>query len=359
MSPEVVKLSPAVIYPAQSMLTLISRAWNLLRTNLKSTLLLMAAPTVVFTVLHLMISVLSSQTVLTPASGAVLALDILLLIGCAVLAFPSYFFWVFSCCAISRLHYSAIVDDTPLTIRECWQYIRTIWGSLTLLIVILSIVAGGLVLVSLIVFYLGLILSVVAIAGLGVAATNFHHLLPGVMTLFFVLVWGFVVLTVMIGLVSFQGLVFIFPLLAVSTGDDPATTWWQHLKHAYALLFGNVLRVIPFTLILFLFSWVIISVLMSPAWIWSIIELTRLGINQQYHIPLYIQTVLNLWSSMANLLVIPFQISAMTLFWYDCLVRKEGLDLKLWFNRILRSQGKPPEAFPGLMHHRLVSGQSG
>ena len=85
------------------------------------------------------------------------------------------------------------------------------------------------------------------------------------------------------------------------------------------------------------------AVLMSPVWIWSILELTRLGINQQDRIPLHVQTVLNIWSSLANLLVLPFHISALTLFWYDCLVRKEGLDLKLWFSRILQQQGKKPE----------------
>jgi hypothetical protein len=354
---EVVDASPAVIYPAQGILTLISRAWNLLRTNLKSSIILMAMPTLLFTVLHLMISVLSSQTFLTPTSGATLALDILLAIGCAVLAFPCYFFWIFSCCAICRLHYSAITSDTPLSIRECWQYIRKIWMSLTLQIIILSIILGILIVISFIVFYLGIILSVVAIAGLGLAATNFHNMLPGIMTLFFLLIWGFVVLAIIIALVSFQGLLFIFPLISVSTSNEPGLPWWHHMKHAYTLLFKNTLRVIPFTIVLFLFSWIIISVLMSPVWIWTVIELTRLGINQQHHIPLHIQTILNLWSSLANLLVIPFQISAMTLFWYDCLVRTEGLDLEIWFNRILRSQGKPPEAFPGIIDHRpLVSG---
>lgn len=351
-----VDASPSVIYPAQSILTLVSRAWNLLKANLKSSLIIMAAPTVLLTVLHVLISLLASQTFLTPTSGAMLTLDILLALGSAILAFPCYFFWIFSCCAICRLQYSAIVGESPLTIRQCWQYIRKIWMPLTLLVIVLSVILGALVVLSLIIFYLGIILSVVAMVSLGVAAANFHNIWPGIMTLFFLLIWGFVVLTVMISLVSFQGLLFVLPLVSISSDMETERSWWNHLKHAYKVLFENALRVIPFTMTLFLFSWIIIFVLMSPAWIWTIMELTRLGINQQHHIPLHIQTVLNLWSNLTNLLVIPFQISAMTLFWYDCLVRKEGLDLKIWFNRLIQRQGKRPEVFWGMVDDRPVSG---
>jgi hypothetical protein len=337
--------APVIIYPAQSLMSLLSRAWNLLRTNLKSSLLLMMGPTILITAFHLLVSLLSSQTFLTPTSAAGLTFTLLIVLACILLALPCFFFWIFSCCALSRLYYSAIVSEAPITIRACWHYLQKIWLPLTLLIVALSVILFIFIIVNFLILYLGILLSVLVLTGLGLATGNFQHLGPGVTIIFFLLIWGFVVLAATISMISFQGFFFAFPLLAISTATNIKTTWWQHLSKSYKLLFENIHRIIPFAMILFFFSWILLGVLMSPAWIWSILELARLGINQQDHIPMHIQTVVNIWSSLANLLVLPFHISALTLFWYDCLVRKEGLDLKIWFNRILRRQGKNPDEY--------------
>lgn len=337
--------SPSVIYPAQGIMLLISHAWNLLRANLKSSILIILAPTLLFTLFHLLVGLLSGQTFLTSTTVSALTQDLLVGAVLILLAIPCFGLWIFSCCTLSRLYYSAITQEQPLSVKACWQYTLKRWFPTLGVTITLSISLLVMLALDFFILFIGLSLSFFILGALAVSTGNFQHIGSQVMMFLFLLVWGFVVLTFTIGMASFQGFFFTFPLLALSTGPSAPGSIWPRLKEAYRLLFKNLIRLTLFGVVLFCFSGALSVVLMSPAWIWAVLEMARLGLSQQHYIPLHVQSVLNIYSSLASLLMLPFHISALTLLWYDCQVRQEGLDLRIWFNRILERQNRQPEPF--------------
>jgi len=334
-----------VIYPAQGILNLISRAWNLLVINLKNSLLVVLVPTLLLMVFHLLIASLSSRTFLTPTTGSALASEQLTAILGAAIAIPAFFLWVLSCCTLSRFYYSAITQPTPLSLRECWQYTSKNWLPLCGLALLLSFCTIVMIAADFVILVLGITLSTMVIGAISLSSGGMQAMGSGIMMFFFLLAIGFVILSLMIGLATFQGFFFTFPLLAVSTAPRLNTAWTSAILQAYRLLLRHLSRLIPFALALFCFSAVLTTVLLSPVWVWAALEMTRLGLNQQHYIPMHIQSVINIASSMANLLILPFHISAVTLLWYDCQVRSEGLDLKIWFNDLLGRHEKQPTDF--------------
>jgi hypothetical protein len=341
----ILSLSSVPIYPAQGILTLISQAWNLLKINLKSSLLIVSGPALLLTLLHFLISTLSSQNFLTPATGDTLTMKLLVAILVVLLAIPSFCIWIFSACALSRLYYSGIIHSKSFTPKECWLYIRKAWPILSLLIIVLSIMLVVMLVLDFLVLFLSISLSALVIGALSISSGSLSTMGPGLMLFFFLMVLGFLVLAFTIGLGTFQGFFFMFPLIAIATDMSHPILWKKKLKEAYLLLFKNFPRLIVFALALFCFSAVLTTVLLSPVWLWAILEMTRLGISQQHYIPLHIQSVLNISSSLANLVILPFHMSALTLLWYDCQVRSEGLDLLIWFNNLICRYGKHPSTF--------------
>jgi hypothetical protein len=340
-------VKPIVIYPAQSIMTLLSRAWNLFRSNFKSSILIILPSVLMTTVIHLISSLLSSSTFLTPTTPLSLGLKLVVLGITLVLMIPNFFVGIFTCSALSRFYYSAILGETPLGVKACWSYVLKHWLKFTLLAVALGSIFTVLIVINILILYLGIFLSVAVMTALGVSVSHFasNVLAPGIMLVLFLLIWGFTILAVVISMMAFQVFFFAFPMLAFATAPTGQVRWWPLIHHAYQLLFENITRLILFSVALFFLSLAMVSVIMSPAWIWTAMEFARLGLSQQYHIPMHIQAVLNIWGSLGNLIIIPFNVSALTLLWYDCLVRKEGLDLKLWFNHLIRRQGHTPEAF--------------
>lgn len=348
-------LASEVIYPAQSLMTLISRAWNLLRVNFKSSLLIMLGPILLLSVMNLLTGILSGGTFLTSASPVSLGLQGLVALLFLVLIIPCFFLWVFSSCALSRLYFSAIVSSQPLSVRSCWRYVAKHWRAFSAFSIVLGLILVILTVVNLIILYLGILLSVFLISGLTASAVHFsQNPLAGVILILFLLVWGFVVLMAVISLVTFQSFCFAFPLLALSTAPQDGDSWLRLIGRCYRLLFQHSPRLILFSLALFCFSFVMMSVLMVPVWTWAIMEFTRLGISHQHHLPMYIQAVLNVWGSLVNLILFPFHISAVTFIWYDCQVRSEGLDLRLWLSHILRRRGRQPEELGILVEPQAV-----
>ncbi|MCE3234748.1 MAG: hypothetical protein K0Q50_928 [Vampirovibrio sp.] len=343
---------PTTIYPAQSIMQIISHAWNLLRANLKSSLLIILGPTLLFAVFNLLVGLLSEHDFLTPTSAPVLTQRLLTGLLLLLMGIPCFFFWIFSCCALSRFYYSAIVQEQPISMKACWQYVLRRWVSISLAVIALSLSMLVLAIVDFVVLFIGLSLAFLILGNLTFSALGAISLGPQIMMLFFLLVFGFIILSVSIGLISFQGFFFTLPLIAISTAQNSDISVWTIFRQAYRFLFRNLVRLTAFGLTLFFFSSVITTVLMSPLWIWAVMEMTRLGVSQQHSIPLHVQSIMNIYSSLTGLLILPFHISALTLLWYDCQVRQEGLDLKIWFRRLLCNKRKDVPDFPPEMEYQ-------
>lgn len=329
-----------VIYPAQNVLTLLSRAWNLFRSHFKVSILMMLPPLLLLTVAHLLTSLISSQTFLTPTSFQALSFQLLAALISVCMLVPYFFVWVLSSCALSRYYFSAIVSETPLSMKDCWRYIGKNWLSYLGITLGLGGISVGLTVANLILLGIGVFISFMILGGLSVLLPHGgNNFLPGVMVLMFLLIWGFTILTTVVSMMTFQGFSFSFPLLAFSTAPQTPTAVWPLIQKSFKLLIDQFPRLLLFAIAVFFLSMIMMAVMMGPAGFWVIVELSRLGVNQQHYLPLHVQIVLNLWSCLANLIMYPFHVSAVTLLWYDCLVRKEGLDLKLWLNQLIHRQG--------------------
>lgn len=335
--------SPVVIYPAQSVTTLISRAWNVVKLNWKSSLLIMLGPTLLYTLLAILLSLATSQTFLTPAPGSQLILKLVTALLSVIIGILGYFYSGLANCALVRLYYSAIVQEQPLSAKACGAFILRNWAPLVGLMCLVIVPIIVFIVIDFLIISLGVLMGTAALGVLGSYAVIAQSVLKGIMVVFFMLLWGCVVLTVSISLISFEGFFLVFPFMALSTApSDQPLAWPRRIGAAYRLLLNNMPRAILFALALFGFGLVMSSVLNVPAFLWMWLEMTRLGLSQQHHAPLHVNIILNLWSSATHLILTPFYISAVTLFWYDCQVRKEGLDLRLWFENLVRRRNHRP-----------------
>lgn len=341
--------SALIIYQSQGPLTLLSRAWNLLRANLKKCLLIMALPTLMNTVFHVLLSLLSNKSFLTSATATDFVWRILLLGGAMLFSIPTLITWLVSCCLLCRFFYLSLLCDEAPSIRDCLRYLGKIWLPLTGLIMLLGLMVLGLIMLNFIVFYLGLMLVGVTVVAMGATGAAADAILPKLMMVAFVLVIGFVAFVLLISLGALEGFLFSFPVTSLLTAQEGGKkSVWRHIGDSYKLLFRYFPGVVTFSIGLLLLSWTMMGVMAAPAYLWMIIEMTRTGFDSHHTIPLYAQTILNIWSSLTNLVMMPFLISAMTLFWYDCQVRGQGLDIRLWLDKIRnRGGGQPsPETVP-------------
>jgi hypothetical protein len=324
-----------LIYQAQGILSLISRAWNLLRLNLRNSLILMLAPTLLLMFFSILIAIPASQTFLTPTLLHQLAISILLGLLAVGAGLAYFILWGFSCSALIRLYYSAIVNSEPISLKEALLFVKQVWPRLLGLMGLFVAGVFGFAVLDFLILFLGILMSTAAFAVLGSLVHVGNNPILAAMIIFFLLLWGFLVLVLLVGLMSFEGFFLMFPFIAVSTEPDPTSrSWFRSVLNSYKLVFANMPRLVLFSIALFFFSLTLSLVLNAPAFLWAFLEMTRLGVSKQHYLPMYIHVVMNLWQNLVHLLLTPFYLSAVTLFWYDCRVRKEGLDLQLWLEQL-------------------------
>lgn len=339
-------MTAPVIYPAQGNITLLSRAWNLFRLNLKKCVLVLLPSVLLSTLIHLLSIQLAGGKVLTQVTMTELMQKLKLSLAIVGLSIPNCFLWVFCSCVISRYLYTAIIGNQPLPLKHCVRFVLKKWLVLGLLTLVLGLVFVVMLFITMVLFYLGIIFSGFLLAYIGTRL--FHSVntaVSAVTAIVVLLVWGFTMLSLMALLISFQTFLFVFPLMAIANAPDEQIPWWPLIRNSYRVVFANAPRLMGFALAQFFLALVIAAVIQSPVLIWAGIEYSRLGMSTPFTVPLHVQTVLNLWSTLASFVLMPFHISAFTLLWYDCQVRKEGLDLVLWFNSILQRQGRDPQTF--------------
>lgn len=323
------------IYQAQGILTLLSRAWNLLKLNLGDSLKIVAAPTLLSLVIQLLFTFISSGNFLTPVSAQTLGLKILFFVLASLLLIPLLILWSFSYCLLARYYYMSIIQEKPPTLNDCLRQIIRIGWPLAVLIVVSGLLIIGISVLVAIVIYVGFIL----IGFIGAVAAASHVMASQIMMMAFIVLLGFLALIVTIALLSVQAFLFSFPVLAlintpVESRGKLKISWRILLGQAYKLLFKNFFRVICFTVGLMIFNWILMGVLMVPASTWIAIEFAKEGAANLQHLPIYPQLIWNIWSNFANMLAIPYYVCAITLFWYDCQVRTQGKDITLWLERL-------------------------
>jgi hypothetical protein len=335
-------LPSPIIYPPQGVLTLISRAWTLVRINLKVVLGLMALPTLFNTLFHVLLSLFSNQSFLTQVGYAELGFRLLLLGGTFLLAIPIFLAWLVSYGMLGRFFYLSILRNTAPTVKECFQHLRENALSLVGMTFLLGLMVMGMLVVTFIIFYMGILLTGYIYFAVAALSASKGVTSSSVLMAIFALLVGFGALVLLVSLGTMQWFLFNVPILSLLTATGKPKGFWRHIGDSYQILFRLTPRVILFSVGFLLLSWIFMGVLMSPALIWIKVEMSRTGLASHHSVPLYVQSIWNIWSSLANCLIMPFYISAMTLFWYDCQTRSEGLDLKLWLEKLqVRKPGNP------------------
>lgn len=323
----------SIIYQTQGILSILSRSWNLVRANLKKVLLIVAPATLMNLIFHILLSLISSQPFLTNNNPANIGVSLLVLALTFLFSIPTLIVSLFSYFTLGRYFYFAITDPQPPSIKACVIYLAKNWLPLSGLVVLLGLIVTGLVVVNVVLLYLGLVLVASIVGILAASGATSGAFLPKLMMAAFVLVIGFASLAGLITLASLEGFLFSFPITSLITAKpEQRLSIWQHLSQSYQLLFRHFPAVVLFSLGLLFFSWTLLIVLMGPIYVWMAIESAR--IHSSIHLPLYIQTIHNIWASLTNMLIMPLLASAMALFWYDCQTRSRGLDLQLWLQKL-------------------------
>lgn len=321
--------------PSTGVLTLVSQAWNLVRLNFKDCIRLNLWPALLFCLSSLVLSIPSSF----PFLGGTSVSKLMLVIGCALLGLFIWLIamgaWAFSFCALSRLFYSAIVDERPLPVGECWQHALKNWQPLVLTLFFLLLITAALFAIDLILLYVSIMFSAAVLDLLGITFfQNKHDLLMVGMGILFLITWGFAIISLLIVLFNAQGVMFTFPFIGIATRHREQAAWWPGIRQAFRLIYGNFSRLALFGTAFFLFACAVSGALHFPVLAWAGLEISRLGLPTRHAIPIHVQAIIDLWTFLTSFILLSFYSSAMTLMWHDCQIRKEGLDLKLWLHHL-------------------------
>lgn len=331
------------ILSAQRAITLVSQSWNLVRANLKDSIFTLFWPLLLFGAGTLLLSIPASLMFLTTSKTSILLITIFCVLAGIAVCLVGLVGWMLSWCVLIRLYYSAIVNEKPLSLKACWHHVLTNWQPLGLTVFVVMAFFTILLITNLLIFFVGIIVSGAAFSALAIIQHN--GLLKAAMSIVFLLVWGFLVLGLLISMITLQSMISSFPFLAIATHPDPHPPWWPTIRQSFRLVLSNFPRLILFGVLFFLFAFVISMVLHAPIFIWTVVELMRLGVSHQQALPFHLQVGMNLWNMLTQFIMTPLYTGALVLIWYDCQVRKEGLDLELWLQRIIQRRNNTPQTF--------------
>lgn len=332
------------IYPATEATTLLGRAWNLFKTQPKNSIKLIAIPTLLMAVQGLLMSVPAATNALVkgPVLTAVVSLSavILALIAGLVASVLSGF----SFCALARLYASALVQAEPFSLKNCIDHVKKHWAPIS---GVMLLNLGGyalFALMDLIIFLVG----VFAATMLG-QLYKYDSLIVKLGATVTLILGGSAFFVMLLTLISIQILLLSMPLVTIanpelcldrqkSKNNQPKRlTFGTILGYSYRLVFANFPKALRYGAFMFAFLIVLGTVMRLPMDIWMGFEYMRSF--QDSHgapgmLPAHVTAIVQTWYSLIAACLMPFSMSAVTIFWYDCKVTKEGLDLRLWLARL-------------------------
>jgi hypothetical protein len=329
---------PAPIYGPTDVVILISRGWNLVKVNLKASLSLMLIPSVIFALNSVLAAIPASMPAATSATPTQLFTSLAVFMTSIALSLSGGLVFILLCSVLIRIYHATIVRGEPMPVREALQGLKRTWPGLLLLYIVNIALYLAFIVMDAVVFAGGGFFAVFLI---GLTSTQSAQVVKigGVITALGI---GCITLVLFASLISIQSMMLTFPLIAMSISNGQQMS--KAAISAVRLLFGNIPRTILFGFLIFLLVVVLSLSCGSPVYIWGALETQRMGSELPPGVfPLHVQIVANLWSNLVNIFLVPLMLGAATLFWYDCKVRREGLDLRLRFNRLVN--GRPSAAF--------------
>jgi hypothetical protein len=318
--------------------SLIGLAWKLVKQTFFKTLPVVLIPILGLTIFNVSLTILQQYNTLTslPTSTVIMLKGIALLAG-LVSGLLATLFWVVSFAVLARFYFLSITQSANPSFASCLQYVRRHWWMLLLYLIVMTLVMIVVLALEAFIgfslfFSLSWILSTVSIA--------LSHYMPSLMTLVFFVVVGFLVLLLFVMVVSVQTMLGLFPVLSFATATGNASQWISHVKNSSALIFKNVFQVTLFLVLFSVVTFFMNLAFMFPVWVWVGFEVARTGVGgaQHFMLPLHVQIVTGITTTLLQLIQLPFQTAALTLFFYRCKIRYEGLDLQEWLWRLSSSR---------------------
>lgn len=315
---------------------MVGRSWNLFRNHFKLACQVMAIPLGLVMIQSLLSTIPNVLPTWTGVSWLQTLLIVISLLGVVLAALANGLASVLATVMMKRLFYITLTQETPARLIDGWHFIEKYWAK-ALGVMFCNIPLG--------IAYL-LIDALVGVLGFGGGALLFGMLtIPNTAVragaIVAIILWGFLVVALLLGLIAVQMVSMSMPLLALVS--QKATHVGQAYRVAFACLSRNFLKAALFGALIVIFTVVIGQVIQLPMNIWLIIEYQRIWVQEHASagtLPWYVAAITNLWASITTVLLIPFNTASLTLFWYDCQVNSQGLDLELWLDRLKRRQLK-------------------
>lgn len=334
------------VLSSQGFLLLLSRAWNLCRLNWSVGFRFMVIP-IFFQLLLTIGGSLFNHNMKTAFGhgqvGGLMTILSSLLFGLLLIGGWLIYgvVWGFCVVGLSRYYDALLTREQPLTIKECLEYTKN--KAFPLLALLIAIFIGSIVLVIvdiLILFFGGFVSTLVMAQFPGWVAPFFAKGPASLMAVLFLILWGCIILAGMIAFVTVQSFSFVFPTLAIATAHDPSASFLNTLTYGLKRVFANFLRIPPFAMALSMMSGVIIFTALTPIFGVVVWEVQHPLPGHMPEFPLQAMIILNVARSLVELVSGPFMISALVLFWYDCRVRRDGLDLSLRLARLQQAASR-------------------
>ncbi len=334
-------LREPLIYGAVSPATLLSRAWNLLRYHLKSSILLMLIPA--------FLGVMGSLVMLVPTAAS------------QIFEMPSYISFIIAVClgllltvmavivrltcmaALSRLYLKTLMHGEGMSLREAFKKSvlksRASFVAMFLMFGVIVVLMALFILLDIFAFTVGVIGFYILSGILLISAVIPNIILQlafGLLALILFILGATLISLCFVSLLSVQAGLCLFPVVGMANTDQRGFfVILESALKSYGLLGANIFRMILFAILLFVI-YMVLSVAMSlPLQTWFILEMIfNPPAGDPTNIPLHKSLLMTIYQAMTFSVIWPYIFAAITVFWYDCRVRSEALDIRLSLHRM-------------------------
>jgi hypothetical protein len=313
-------------YGSVGVLTQISRGWNLTRIHGKDAFLLMIIPILIM-VGSSVIQVIPqaySHLVAKEAGAVIVFVLTLVCMGISiVLGLAGWCGLGVAFVLLAHRFYYSLLGQTP---SQGWiiRFLKERWPSLLSVFFVLLVMNAFFVFAELVTFFGGLIVSMILMAFIGGMHEIDSKIGGGLVALFV----GF--LTVALLYIEFvlQMLCSMFPIIAVATSNEKKL--FQDSLGSLGLLWRRPYKTLLFGTGLIFFYMFLALFFQIPLYAWMGFEIPHMSQEDMAsgNFPLHLLVTIHIWSAFVSGVVWVFVLGATSLFFYDCQMSLDGLDLK-------------------------------
>ncbi len=332
-------ITEPLIYSAVSPATLLSRGWNLLRYHLKPSILLMMIPAFLGVIGSFLFLIPSAFPVMTQ-NNPVGAFFFMFLLGMGVVGL-SVIVRLLCMSILSRMYYRTLMKGVPTPFWEAFKGAlksKQAFFALLVLFLAVSVLAIGFFILDMFLFGFSMLAIYIFGALLVVAFVIpnfiFQFLFAIIAIVLFIIGGGLVALS-LVSIITIQAALCLFPIVgAANTNKTGFLEVIESGLQSLRLLRTNLFRTLVFGFLLFVLYTVLSLAMTLPLQTWFILEVIFNRPDDLTLVPIHKSLMMSIYQALTFSILWPYIFAAITLFWYDCRVRSEGLDLRLMLHQM-------------------------